>query len=75
MMAEAKKEVGSNCKENKERIKGKKYEVDTTLVVGKPLTGYKKGRPLPVLPRMGRPPSSAPQNQTSTSTWNSTSYT
>ena len=43
--------------------------------VGKTLTGYKNGRPLPVLPRMGRPPSSAPQNQTSTSTWNSTSYT
>ena len=43
--------------------------------VGKTLTGYKKGRPLPVLPRMGRPPSSAPQNQTSTSTWNPTSYT
>ena len=45
------------------------------FTVGKTLTGYKKGRPLPVLPRMGRPPSSAPQNQTSTSTWNSTSYT
>ena len=45
------------------------------VCVGKTLTGYKKGRPLPVLPRMGRPPSSAPQNQTSTSTWNSTSYT
>ena len=43
--------------------------------VGKTLTGYKKGRPLPVLPRMGRPPSRAPQNQTSTSTWNPTSYT
>ena len=35
------------------------------LTVGKTLTVYKKGRP----------PSSAPQNQTSTSTWNSTSYT
>ena len=50
-------------------------EVYFHLPVGKTLTGYKKGRPLPVLPIMGRPPSSAPQNQTSTSTWNSTSYT
>ena len=30
------------------------------LDVGKTLTGYKKGRPLPVIPIMGRPPSSAP---------------
>ena len=51
------------------------FHNDNKGYVGKTLTGYKKGRPLPVLPRMGRPPSSAPQNQTSTSTWNSTSYT
>ena len=43
--------------------------------VGKTLAGYKRGIPLPVLPRMGRPPSSAPQNQTSTSIWNPKSYT
>ena len=51
------------------------YQVMWILGVGKTLVGYKRGRPLPVLLRMGRPPSSASQKQTSTSTWNPTSYT
>ena len=37
--------------------------------------GIQKGVPSSSAPQNGAPPSSAPQNQTSTSTWNPTSYT
>ena len=37
----------------------RKWKLLGEVSVGKTLTGYKKGRPLPVLPRMGRPHSSA----------------
>ena len=66
------KNNGSNLWEN---VISTEIKDVSPAFLGKTLTGYKKGRPLPVRPRMGHPPSSAPQNQTSTSTWNSTSYT
>ena len=37
----------------------RKWKLLGEVSVGKTLTGYKKGRPLPVLPKMGRPHSSA----------------
>ena len=65
---------GSAAKvQQKEKIIASRGRIPQML--GKHWRDTKRGAPFQCSQEWGAPPSSAPQNQTSTSTWNSTSYT